>query len=133
MEELIELCKKQSNASKLLLDALLTLQTDGPVLPTQGICGNTQHFLESHTPWGMEEGADLDDWLLMMWPLWEYWTGSSMYPVPASNTMRCPDAARTAYTQFQEWDGSTEYGQLRLDLLNHCIVTLQEAIDRAKD
>lgn len=133
MEELIELCKKQSEESKMLLDALLTLQTDGPVLSTCGICGNTQHILSMHTPWDMREDADLDDWLPLMWLSWGYWTGSELHPVPASKTKRSPDAARAAYCNFQEWDDSTEYGQLRLDLLNHCIVTLQEAIDRAKD
>lgn len=133
MEELIAMCKRRGEEAGMLLDALQMLQTEGPVSQVQGICGNTQYYLYEYSPWGYCEGADLDDWLFLIWPLWDYWTGSKYHPVPASRTNLDQADALAAYGSFQEWDGSTEYGLLRLDLLNHCIITLQEAIDRAKD
>lgn len=131
--KLISLCEARPEEAAMLLDALQMLQTNGPVSQDQGICGNTQYILSEHMLWDDLADAELDDWLCFVWPQWEYWTGDYCFPVPASRANRNLEDASDAYGLFEEWDVSTEYGQLRNDLLNHCIDTLQEAIDHAKD
>lgn len=126
------LCATHPEKAAMLLNAFQALQTNGPVSQDQGICGNTAYILSERTPWYFYDGADIDDWLHLIWPQWAYWTGDYCYPVPASRKNLHRGDAEDAYGLLEEWDGSTEYGQLRNDLLAHCINTLQEAIDNAK-
>lgn len=129
--KLTSLCEARPKEASMLLDALQMLQTEGPVSQDQGICGNTQYILSERMLWDDLEDADIDDWLNLIWPQWEYWTGDYCFPVPASRTNRNREDAADAYGLFEEWDGS-EYNKLRRELLAHCITTLVEAIDHAK-
>jgi hypothetical protein len=69
------------------------------------------------------------EWLYTLQDLfkeWPHFSGDIAYPVPASNKSNSPLYEYT-FTRYP-WDQSTEYGRLRLDLLNFCIVKLSERI-----
>lgn len=64
---------------------------------------------------------------IVLFESWAYYSGNSRYPVP-------PVDEDSAYTQYQYGDclgyfnPDTEYGQLRLDLLDHMIARLSEEL-----
>ena len=65
---------------------------------------------------------------------WPKWSGLLEYPVPAPSDFVAKDAgdyaaAAQAYDMLDShWDSTTEYGQLRIELLEFCIATLEEEI-----
>lgn len=54
---------------------------------------------------------------------WRYYSGDLMYPVPSPQAGMCPSR------EYRHTDDVwvDDYGDLRMDLLNHCIKTLERS------
>lgn len=106
-----------------LLAALLIVKRDGPVDHTQGLCFAVAHVL------GIDievDESEYDDLLLGSMSTWPKSSGSINFPVPGTNGK----GYVANYIDFRRskenmWDPKTEYGRLRLELLDHCITQLQ--------
>ncbi len=110
-----------------MLDALNALYAKGPSSEAVGICSNVNHYLYLDS-----RSADDEDWLPLLWASWPEWSGDDKYPVPPYRASESHAGAQQAYNLTSDlWDRGTEYGQLRWELLEHCIKTLQEAIEHA--
>jgi hypothetical protein len=110
-----------------MLSSLVQLEMVGPDHTGVGICANVHKHLCLET-----EDADDADWLPLLWKSWPDWSGCDTYPVPASRDRDIGGNEQYAYNMTAcLWDRDTEYGQLRWELLEHCIETLQEAIEHA--
>lgn len=91
--------------------------------PEAGICYNVKHIANNG-----ELSWNLDIYLVtrVLHPLFKSWpkfSGYVDYPVPA------PDGVRTpweAYHNLTMW--YSDYGELRVQLLKHCITTLGAAL-----
>lgn len=94
-----------------LLERLRTLRDAGPTGRHAGIGGNLGRLDERD-----EEQLDV---LFQSWPKF---SGSVAYPVPGVAGMT-PDVA---FIHIRDvWEG--EYGDLRRELLDHCIAELEDA------
>lgn len=94
-----------------LLERLRTLRDDGPSLCHVGICGNI----------GTVSGGD-DEQLDALFRSWPKFSGSVVYPVPGVDRMTPSEAF---VLTRDVWVG--EYGDLRWELLEHCIAELEDA------
>lgn len=95
------------------------LHTNGPAPYNHGICTQVSEHLTIQ-----ERGYML--YLMRQWP---ERSGSINWPVPASLTDTSTKAAKVKYVKSstkQMWDRDTEYGQLRLELLDWLIEELQK-------
>lgn len=103
-----------------------------------GICYNADEIvldLLKDKGYGPDERDEfacqiVDDLLPLYFYTWPHYSGSSCYPVPAGEDHVDPDEAFTRLTDTihrdQYWHGP--YGNLRLDLLNHCIDELTKEL-----
>ena len=108
-----------------LLDALMLVKDHGPKDVSQGICTAVAHVLGHDTIFGVDE--DMDDLMLEIMSTWPKNSGSMNFPVPGTNGK----SYIASYVDFRDhkrsmWDPKTEYGCLRLELLDHCIAHLQQ-------
>lgn len=74
----------------------------------------------------LHDQAGGEDWWLVLTDLfktWEKFSGVEAYPVPSTNLNDSPNGA---FKTEPRWTG--EYGQLRRELLQHCIATLEQVI-----
>lgn len=95
-----------------LLERLRAMRDDGPEFCHAGICGNLGRLDERD-----EEQLDV---LFQSWPKF---SGSVAYPVPGVDRMTPLEAF--VYIRAV-WVG--EYGDLRRELLDHCIAELEKAL-----
>lgn len=101
-----------------LLTALKQLKEQGPEVATTGICGAVKLYSAYHveTVWAMQHACRT----------WPHFSGDVYFPVPApaDQYLDCYDY----YFERQQdlWDKTTEYGQLRWDLLDHLIKELSK-------
>lgn len=79
-----------------------------------GICSNAETYVHDR--------LDLDA-LKPTFVSWQYYSGDLMYPVPSPQAGMCP--SREYRHTDDVWIG--DYGDLRMDLLNHCIKTLERS------
>lgn len=90
-----------------------------------GICWNVTRVIrcDGMTPTMYETS---DRILSYFWEDWEYFSGNNDYPVPMNREHRLEYQAELTY-DFTEnmWDAETEYGKLRLELLDHLIEKMQ--------
>lgn len=94
-----------------LLERLRALRDDGPSLVRVGICGNI----------GTRSERDAEQ-LAALFRSWPNFSGCPVYPVPGVAGMP-PDEA---FIRIHDvWEG--EYGDLRRELLDHCIAELEDA------
>lgn len=94
-----------------LLERLRTLRDAGPSLRYTGICGNIG-------PLSWDNGEQLGA-LFRSWPKF---SGNVVYPVPGVDSMTPSEA----FVYIRDvWEG--EYGDLRCELLDHCIAELEDA------
>lgn len=92
-----------------LLERLRTLRDDGPEFCYAGICGNI----------GTVSGGDKEQ-LDVLFRSWPKFSGSVVYPVPGVAGM----TPGGAFAHIRDvWVG--EYGDLRRELLDHCIAELE--------
>lgn len=95
---------------------------------TQGLCIN---FLYAFYKYGtMEMYNSFHDRVIKpLFDSWEHNSGDSSYPVPsARNAPKHNGTAENAYNESDNlFNLTTEYGQLRYDLLLHCIKELKNA------
>lgn len=77
-----------------------------------GICGNADACVHNR--------LDLDA-LKSMFVSWQHYSGDLTYPVPSPQADARP--SRTYQMADNVW--VDDYGDLRMDLLNHCIKTLE--------
>lgn len=105
-----------------LLDVLYEIRLNGPTKTNEGICTAVANALG----FDVITVGDIDDLLADVMGTWPKSTGSVNFPVPGtnglSNTAMYVDCSRHKESM---WDKSTEYGQLRWELLDHCIAQLQ--------
>lgn len=106
-----------------LLVALLIVKRDGPADNTQGICFAANYELGFDI---VEEESDFEELLTDVMCSWPKAAGSRNFPVPGTNGK----GYVASYIDFRRtkenmWDPETEYGRLRLELLDHCIAHLQ--------
>lgn len=96
-----------------LLDMLYGIRLNGPINSRSGICGNVSF-----------RRCLILDGLFKTWPKY---SGNQEFPIqvgdegPAATYLYCKNM----------WDKSTEYGQLRWELLDHCIAQLQIQLSKA--
>lgn len=94
------------------MEILRTLRDNGPVYPDAGICGNIRSL-------GHEVDEDRLHGLFKSWP---QFSGNPTYPVPGPGGL----GAAWAYKHIIDvWKG--EYGDMRRELLDHCIAELEKA------
>ena len=113
----------QDDVSKRLLKALLLIKDHGPEVKHHGICIAVVHALGNES---MADDITADDLLEEVMATWPKSTGSINFPVPGTNGRSytaCYVDCRRDKTNM--WDPETEYGRLRLELLDHCIAHLQ--------
>lgn len=93
-----------------LLDRLYGIRLNGPTYIHSGICANVS----------IRKCLILDE-LFQTWPKH---SGKHECPIQVGSE----DPETTYWYCENMWDKSTEYGQLRWELLDHCIAQLQEAL-----
>lgn len=112
------------NTKQTLLATLLHIKEHGPAHANEGICMAVANVMGNSIHIPCEATEDLLDEAMAAWPKA---TGSRLFPVPGVG-----GKSRTAsYVDFRDspksmWDPETEYGRLRLELLDHCINYLQQ-------
>lgn len=75
--------------------------------------------------------AGREDWSFVLTDLfktWEKFSGVDAYPVPSTNLNVSPIGA---FKKEPRWEG--EYGQLRRELLQHCIDTLEAELEARRE
>lgn len=113
----------QDAARKRLLDALLLIKDHGPKVKHTGICHAVMHALGNESP---ADDIPVENLLEKVIATWPKTTGSIIFPVPGTNGksyIACFVDSRRGKENM--WDPKTEYGRLRLALLDHCINQLQ--------
>lgn len=104
-----------------VLRTLLKLRQGGPQHPSYGICGNA----------GYLKGTQYDI-LFSAFQHWPKYSGMPCYPVPGPSTGE--NSAISAYNRAEDcWDRSTEYGQMRWELLDFSIEFLTLLLQAAPD
>lgn len=114
----------QDSVRKRLLEALLLIKDHGPEVKHHGICFAVVHALGNES---LGDDIPVDDLLEEIMATWPKSSGSVNFPVPGTNGKgygECYTDARVAKENM--WDPETEYGRLRLQLLDHCINKLNE-------
>lgn len=109
--ELLDALKKVRRAAEIHRSGSI-----GPVWfeSTHGICDNVSELLRRHVD------ADL---LKPSFVSWQHYSGDLTYPVPSAQT-GVSERHKYSYTDDVWID---DYGDLRMDLLNHCIKTLERS------
>ena len=102
-----------SQEQQALLDMLYEIRLNGPINSRSGICGNVS-FRRCLL-------------LTELFKSWAKFSGNEEFPVQEGDVN--PEWSY-AYNK-KMWDKSTEYGQLRWELLDHCIAQLQKEINHA--
>lgn len=116
---LVTLSSKQLLKVLKKVRAAATSHREGKAVPDWfdyevGICGD----IEAHT----NSALDLDA-LKPTFVSWQYYSGDLIYPVPSPQAGMCP--SRKYKNTDDVW--VDDYGDLRMDLLNHCIKTLERS------
>lgn len=96
-----------------LLDRLYEIRLNGPTYIRSGICGNVS----------IRKCLILAE-LFQTWPKY-----SGKHECPIQVGSKDPEATYLYCENM--WDKSTEYGQLRWELLDHCIAQLQIQLSKA--
>lgn len=108
------LCRKIDEFKIRMLCALNEIASRGPRFMYCGLCDNIYCMLEDYTY------TISDNIMHKMFKMWPKFSGNIEYPIPGG---------RKAYTESYDnktlWDKSSEYGQLRWELLDFMIETLQ--------
>ena len=102
-------------ASKLLTK-LKDLQKMGPGLHYSGICENIVCTDREYKQ------------LRQLYKTWPYFSGNLHFPVPDPMKPKDPVAAEEIFdsvSSAQQLWADTQYGRLRYQLLNHCIIQLE--------
>lgn len=109
--DLLHALKKVRRAAELHRDGLVTPKW---FEQTHGICDNASNFLQRHVD------ADLLKPSFVSWPPY---SGDLSYPVPSDQA-----GVSSCHKYFDTDDvWIDDYGDLRMDLLNHCIKTLERS------
>lgn len=118
------------NIREEVLAALIHLGANGPADGQYGICYEVHALIEKKyegQKWDGDWDTDIDDFLEELMLKWPKHSGSRNYPVPAPSKYTPPGTFFWATMQNgRKWDGKTEYGQLRWELLQFCITTLSQ-------
>ena len=93
-----------------LLDMLYGIRLNGPINSRSGICGNVSY----------RKCLILDE----LFKTWPKYSGNREFPIQVEGE----DPQATYIYCKNMWSNSTEYGQLRWELLNYCIAQLQKAL-----
>lgn len=107
-----------------MLDALRAVRDEQKFQPRElGICGGVDlYFDEQGKLVDSADGNNLRD-LMSLWPKS---SGHRYYPVPP--VLERHSASDAFHECIACWDKNTEYGQLRLELLDFCIQRLEDRI-----
>lgn len=89
-------------------------QPSGRFYADQGICNNVSEYMPPYVDSSVFKSLFVS---------WQHFSGSWLYPVP-STVPTLTHGGMYHYTD-DVWVG--EYGNLRMDLLNHCIKTLERS------
>ena len=101
--------------------ALLKALIKTKAAPTNvGICGNVSKNIQTH--W-----IGYGDYLTSLFMSWPKFSGTSSYPVPYPDCESDCESATYAYNATtMMWEGA--YGDLRRELLDHCINELEKEL-----
>lgn len=110
---------------RLMLNGLRKIRDEGPVHPNDGICRNLSSTTgEARKAQGFYEDQ-VERELVRVFRRWDHWSGSYEYPVPAPSGCHTGEFYE-ARQKGRLWDRTTEYGQLRWQLLDFCIQELEK-------
>lgn len=104
-----------------LLNALLQIQ-DKPIDKSAGICYNVEKSMGYDSREDRFKTENILEGLFKSWPLF---SGSIVYPVPDPDGFD-PGCAFMEASDEDMWEGA--YGNLRKELLQHCIDELQKEL-----
>lgn len=115
-----ELMENMMKHSQQLLDSLIDIKVNGPMIKSHGICDN---LLEDDYLHGNVEmwSADLEQLMTK----WHKFSGDECFPVPSTDSSL--EAWRKYLQTHNKWIG--KYGQLRYELLDFLIKELTEAVE----
>lgn len=105
--------ESMNQEQQALLDMLYEIRLNGPINSRSGICGNVAY----------RKCLILDE----LFKTWPKYSGNGEFPIQVED--EDPEAAYLYCKKM--WDKSTEYGQLRWELLDHCIAQLQIQLSKA--
>lgn len=111
------------NTKQTLLNILLTIKKNGPKYQYTGICVAVANVMGSllYIP-----DRAMEELLSDVMETWPKWSGSRTFPIPGTGgKSKISTYVDFAITRGNMWDPETEYGRLRLELLDHCITYLQ--------
>lgn len=115
---------KTSELKIKLFDALVAVKDNGPKDPYEGLCMAVANAAGHGHP---IENLELDMLLDELMQSWPKATGSLNFPVPGTDGQDYLAAYLDRRANKESlWDPKTEYGRLRLELLDHCINKLNE-------
>ena len=110
---------------KDILKNLKNIKTKGPTETLFGICTNVFPS-EYYTKFNSDDMGVL----YTLFGSWENFSGNFGYPIVDSGAIYKFSDAKILYkTTKNKWDKSTEYGQLRWELLDFLIDELQKLVD----
>lgn len=109
---------------KEILEGLRGLKQNGPTCIGVGICGNMADIFRG-------TGFFPGKWLRSRFPLWEHYSGSTDYPVPAPGAAKLVDPDHEGGDPHEDcyndcprssmWSREEPYGKLRWALLDFLI------------
>lgn len=103
------------DTDSILLKALISLRDKGPLNVTQGICHNVKRI-----GWDELANYELSDFM----EGWPKHSRNNVYPIKVGE-----EHPGNTYNKTENlWDRNTEYGQLRWELLNYMIETLEKQL-----
>lgn len=110
-----------------LLDALQSVRVGGPTQPNTGLCKNVR--VAMGVDWLSKEWEQVASWMHRAYPKWPKYSGNVTFPVPGGANIY--DFHREHQPIGSMWDRNTEYGRLRLELLDFLIEQLESEIEQA--
>lgn len=113
------------NIEQLLLYALTTIKSEGPLWNEHGICDNLKES-DQYIPVSID-GDLIELWwgtLTKLMTTWPKFSGNECYPVPSPDP---EEGSQQVYMRtHDEWSG--EYGELRYELLDFLIEELTKKV-----
>lgn len=107
---------------RLILDALLYLKENGPLIDGTGICHNLHKIMRKYGVY-----HSVDDDLIKIFISWEEFSGDKNYPISVSKLV---SAAHQYERSKQLWNTKTEYGKARYRLLDFLIDEIKKELKK---
>lgn len=96
--------------------ALIVIDGGGPFDPSEGICSNLVRANPSLCAW---QSKETDAHLANVWRDWSKFSGDLRFPIPSGKIGVSAKEAYYAGENYRDkWDPATEYGALRIELLD---------------